>query len=79
MLIEEACRLRWKGIDFLLGGEPWKEYWTNETVDVVRIHAGFHRWAPSYLWFSRGRPYVKRRLAGDYMRVRAALQKWRQQ
>ena len=77
MLVEEACRSQWKGIDFLLGIEPYKVPWSNETVDVVRIHAAFHPWAPSYLWFSRGRPYVKRRFVGQYMRTRAMLQKWR--
>jgi CelD/BcsL family acetyltransferase involved in cellulose biosynthesis len=78
LLIEEACRLGWQGIDFLLGEEPYKNLWANETQEVVNIHAGFSEWAPSYLWFARGKPYVKQRLALRYMRAQAWVQKWRQ-
>jgi len=77
MVIEKGCRLNWKGIDFLLGDEPFKALWSNETVEVVNIHAGFHRWAPAYLWFTRGKPFVRERLQLQYLRARAWLQKRR--
>lgn len=79
MLIEEACRSKWKGMDFLLGAEPYKDLWANETAEVVSIHAGFHEWAPSYFWFSRGKPYTRQHLQLAYMRARAWLQKQRKQ
>jgi CelD/BcsL family acetyltransferase involved in cellulose biosynthesis len=77
LLVEEACRLQMKGIDFLLGEEGYKNLWSNGSMEVISFHAGFHEWAPSYLWFAKGKPYVKSRLAGDYMRARAWLQKMR--
>jgi CelD/BcsL family acetyltransferase involved in cellulose biosynthesis len=77
MLVEEGCRSKWKGIDFLLGADPYKTSWSNETVEVANIHAGFHRWAPAYLWFTRGKPFVRGRLQLQYLRARARLQKWR--
>jgi CelD/BcsL family acetyltransferase involved in cellulose biosynthesis len=75
LLVEEACRLGWQGVDFLLGEEPYKKVWSNDKMEVVSIHAGYSEWAPSYFWFSRGKPYVKERLAVRYMRARAWLQK----
>jgi CelD/BcsL family acetyltransferase involved in cellulose biosynthesis len=77
MLIEEGCRTNWKGFDFLLGEEPYKLQWANERLEVVNIHAGFHKWAPSYLWFSKGRPLMRRRFAGHLLRARAWWQKLR--
>ncbi|MGB7760952.1 MAG: GNAT family N-acetyltransferase [Bryobacteraceae bacterium] len=77
MLIEEGCRAHWKGFDFLLGEEPYKLQWSNDQLEVVNIHAGFHEWAPSYFWFSRGRPLMRQRFAGDLMRARAWWQKRR--
>jgi CelD/BcsL family acetyltransferase involved in cellulose biosynthesis len=75
LIVEEACRLKWEGVDFLLGEEPYKKVWRNETMEVVSIHAGFSEWEPAYFWFSRGKPYVKQRLAVPYMRAQAWLQK----
>ena len=75
LLVEEACKMQWQGIDFLLGEEPYKKAWSNETMEVVGLHAGFSEWAPSYFWFSRGKPYVKQKLAVKYMRARAWVQK----
>jgi len=77
MLLEEACRSQWNGIDFLLGAEDWKEDWCNESVTVARVHAAFRPWLPAYWWFTRGKPWARERLAGQYMRVRGALRKWR--
>ena len=79
MLIEEACRSRWKGIDLLLGAEPYKNLFSNETLEVVSIHAGFHRWSPSYFWFTKGKPFARQRFQLAYMRARAWFQKRRQQ
>jgi CelD/BcsL family acetyltransferase involved in cellulose biosynthesis len=77
MVIEEACRQKWNGVDFLLGEEPYKLLWANDSTEVVNLHAGFHEWAPSYFWFTRGKPYVKERLAGRYVRAKAWLQNLR--
>jgi CelD/BcsL family acetyltransferase involved in cellulose biosynthesis len=77
MMIEEGCRSKWEGIDFLLGDEPFKALWSNEAVEVANIHAGFHRWAPGYLWFTRGKPFVRGRLQLQYFRAKARLQRWR--
>lgn len=77
LLVEEACRLHWHGIDFLLGDEPYKSLWSNEKMEVVGFHAGFSQWAPSYFWFSRGKPYVRQKLVLHYMRAQAWLQKRR--
>lgn len=77
MAVEEACRQRWNGVDFLLGEEGYKKLWANDSAEVVSFHAGSHQWSPSYLWFARGRPYVKSRLAGDYIRARGWLQRIR--
>jgi len=75
MVIEEACRQGWSGVDFLLGEEPYKFLWANETVQVVTVNAGFHAWAPAYFWFSRGKPYVRSKLVQHYTRAKAWLQK----
>jgi len=75
LLVEEACRLHWQGIDFLLGEEPYNNLWSNEKMEVVSIHAGFSQWAPSYFWFTRGKPYVKRRLVLYYMRTQVWWQR----
>jgi hypothetical protein len=77
MMIEEACAKGWEGIDFLLGDEPYKFEWSNDLMEVVNIHAGFHQWAPSYFWFSRGKPYVKSRMVGHYYRAQTWMQKLR--
>jgi CelD/BcsL family acetyltransferase involved in cellulose biosynthesis len=74
MLVEEACRQNWAGVDFLLGGYSYKYAWANETNEVTSIHAGFHKLAPSYLWFSQGKPYVRDRLGNDYLRAKGWLE-----
>jgi len=78
MLIEEACKSQWNGMDFLLGPEPYKDLWSNESIEVVSIFAGSHRWSPSYFWFTQGKPYIKAKLAGPYVRAKAWLQKRRE-
>jgi CelD/BcsL family acetyltransferase involved in cellulose biosynthesis len=74
MLIEQACRLKWKGLDFLQGGEPYKYLWSNESTSVVSIHAGFHQSAPSYFWFTQGKPFAKRHFQSSYMSAKAWIQ-----
>jgi len=78
MLIEEACRMGWAGFDFLLGAEGYKNLWCNDEVEVVNIHAGFHQWAPTYFWFSRGKPFVRGKLQLTYLRAQAWMQRARQ-
>lgn len=77
MLIEEGCRAQWQGLDFLLGEEAYKLQWSNDELEIVNIHAGFHTWTPSYFWFAKGRPLMRQRFAGDLMRARAWWQKRR--
>ncbi len=78
MLIEEACRNRWNGFDFLLGAEDYKASWCNEEFEVVNIYAGFHPWSPAYFWFSRGKPFVRSKLQLTYLRARTWMQRIRQ-
>lgn len=77
LVVEEACRSHWNGVDFLLGDENYKTLWANESIEVVTFHAGFHKWAPSYLWFTKGKPYVKSRLWRTYFDMKIWLQKRR--
>jgi CelD/BcsL family acetyltransferase involved in cellulose biosynthesis len=74
MLIEKACQMGWNGFDFLLGAEGYKTLWCNDESEVVNIHAGFHLWAPTYFWFSRGKPFVRSKLQLSYFRARAWMQ-----
>jgi len=78
LVIEQACQSHWKGVDLLLGGEPHKDLWANDSMEVVSIHAGFHPWTPSWFWFSRGKPFTRRHLQMTYMRALAWTQKLRQ-
>lgn len=77
MVVEEACRLRWKGIDFLLGADTYKDAWKNDQVEVVNIIAGFRSWSPSYFWFTEGKPFLRDRLQRQYLGARAWLQERR--
>ena len=77
LLIEEACKSQWKGMDFLLGPEPYKDLWSNESIETVSIYAGSHRWSPSYFWFTKGKPYAKDKLARAYVDAKTWLQKRR--
>lgn len=74
LLVKEACERQWQGIDFLLGGYPYKYAWANETNEVRTLLAGFHKWAPSYLWFTKGKPWAKRRLTRAYNRAVISFQ-----
>jgi hypothetical protein len=75
LLVEEACRQKWIGIDFLLGGYPYKYSWANETGEVTSFLAGFHECAPAYVWFTRGKPWAKKRFTGTYNETKMWLQK----
>ncbi len=74
LLLEEACRQGWKGIDFLQGNEGYKQQWSNERVRTVDYYSTGHAWSPAYLWFTRGKPYVREQLGPIYMRAKARLQ-----
>jgi CelD/BcsL family acetyltransferase involved in cellulose biosynthesis len=77
LVFEEGCRNGWQGVDFLLGEEPYKLLWSHESLASISFQAGVS-WSPAYLWFTRGKPYVRDKLAGDYFRAKAWLQKIRQ-
>lgn len=77
LLLEEACRNRWTGLDFLLGDEPYKSLWSNEVGHVVSIWAGSSRGAPSFWWFSSGKPYFRKRFLRYVSHARVFVQKLR--
>jgi CelD/BcsL family acetyltransferase involved in cellulose biosynthesis len=77
LLIEEGYRVGWKGLDFLLGAEPYKYMWSNESAEVASFHAGFHTWSPGYLWFCKGKPFVRSKLQLTYLRMMAWIQQRR--
>jgi CelD/BcsL family acetyltransferase involved in cellulose biosynthesis len=77
LLLEKGCREGWQGMDFLLGEEPYKLAWANEQMTSVSVQAGFSELSPTYFWFSKGKPYVRKKLASDYMKLQAAIQKWK--
>ncbi len=64
-----------KGVDFLLGDEPYKLTWANQSQQVVSVWAGAGKLSPSYWWFSEGKPYFRKRFAGDLLRAKALIQK----
>lgn len=74
LLLEEACRQRLKGIDFLQGEEGYKLQWCNERVRTVDYYSAGSSWNPAYLWFTRGKPYFRERLGPIYMRAKARMQ-----
>ncbi len=75
MLLEEACRTGMKGIDFLLGAEPFKFRWSNNVLRVVGLHAAFSSWSPAYQWFARGKPYLLAHVEPEMARAKARLQR----
>ncbi len=75
LLVEEACRRGWCGLDFLQGAEPYKLAWSNQEMRTVDYYGSFRGWSPSYQWFTRGKPYVRDRLGPLYARTRARFQK----
>lgn len=74
-LVEEVCKRGWNGIDFLQGDEKYKLQWANESLQTVDYYASKRQWAPSYIWFSRGKPYLRDRLGPIYMRTKARMQR----
>jgi CelD/BcsL family acetyltransferase involved in cellulose biosynthesis len=74
LLVEEACRWGWRGIDFLQGDEGYKFQWSNQQIRVVNYYASYYAWTPAYLWFTKGKPYVRKKVGPMYMRTKAQLQ-----
>ena len=74
LLVEEACRCGWRGIDFLQGDEGYKLQWSNQQIRVANYYASYYAWSPAYIWFTKGKPYVRHRLGPMYMRTKARLQ-----
>jgi len=75
MLLEEACRSRMEGIDFLLGEEEFKFRWSNDVLKVLDLHAAFHAWSPAFQWLARGKPYVLKHVEPVMARAKARLQR----
>lgn len=74
LLVEEACKRGWNGVDFLQGAETYKQQWSNEQIRTVDYYAACTAWSPGYQWFARGKPFVRERLGSAYARFRARLQ-----
>ena len=73
LLLEEVCRRGWRGIDFLQGEEAYKLQWSNQQVRTVDYYSSVRSWSPAYLWFTRGKPYVRERLGPLYMGAKMRL------
>lgn len=79
LLAEYVCQQNLIGIDFLLGGEPYKYRWSNESQDVVDITCGRRPSSVSYFWLTKGKPYTRRTVGRYYMLSKAKLQDLRRQ
>lgn len=75
LLIEQACRTGLEGIDFLLGSEEFKFHWSNDTLDVVSVHAASSAWSFAFQWFARGKPYFIKHLEPTMARAKAQWQR----
>lgn len=75
MLLERACECGLAGIDFLQGVEAYKLQWANETVRTVDYFSTLTRLSPNYFWFTRGKPYLKKRIGLLFMRAIGSIQK----
>lgn len=75
LLIEEACRRGWKGVDFLQGAEGYKLQWSNQEMRTVDYFATFRPWSPAYQWFTRVKPYLRERVGPVYASAKARLQR----
>jgi CelD/BcsL family acetyltransferase involved in cellulose biosynthesis len=75
MMLEEACRQGWKGIDFLTGAEGYKAQWTDERLEVYDMYSSCRAWSPGYLWFTRGKPFVRERVGPWLAQMKARMQK----
>jgi CelD/BcsL family acetyltransferase involved in cellulose biosynthesis len=75
LLVEEACRRGWRGIDFLQGTEEYKLQWSNQELRTVDFYATFRPWSAAYQWFTRVKPFVRNELGPLVSRTKARLQK----
>lgn len=75
MMLEIACERGWNGIDFLLGTESYKYQWSDERLEVHDIYSSCRPWSPAYLWFTRGKPFVRERLRPRLAILQAHLQR----
>lgn len=79
LLVEEAYRLGWKGVDFLLGDEKYKFAWSNEQTDVVHLNVSRYSRLPTYVWYRSARPLIRSRVLNLYRRSKAWLERRRLQ
>ena len=75
MMLEIACEKGWKGIDFLTGAEGYKSQWSDEVLPVHDFYSSCRSWSPAYLWFTRGKPFVRERVGPWLAETKAKLQK----
>jgi CelD/BcsL family acetyltransferase involved in cellulose biosynthesis len=75
LLVEEACRRGWRGIDFLQGTEEYKLQWSNQELRTVDFFTTFHSWSAAYQWFTRLKPFVRNQLGPFVARTKARIQR----
>ena len=75
-LIEEGIKAGWKGFDFLLGDEPYKNKWATQKMETTSFIIGFRRLSPSYFWFSCGKSLVKRKFWRPYAKMNFTKEKF---
>lgn len=74
MTLEIACQRGMKGIDFLTGAEGYKAQWSDERLEVHDIYSSCRAWSIGYLWFSRGKPFVRERAGPWLAKMKARVQ-----
>jgi CelD/BcsL family acetyltransferase involved in cellulose biosynthesis len=78
MQFEDACSRGWKGLDFLTGAEGYKAQWSDERLEVYDFYSCCRSWSPAYLWFTKGKPFVRERVGPWIAQTKARLQKFMQ-
>jgi CelD/BcsL family acetyltransferase involved in cellulose biosynthesis len=73
MMIERAVRLGLAGYDHLLGDEPYKREWSDDTHTVVSLYATGSRLKFDLYWFTRLRPEIRRRANAALVELRLKL------
>jgi hypothetical protein len=74
LVIQKLCDEGLEGLDFLLGAESYKRLWTNEMSEVVSLCTSA-RMSPAFLWFSKGKPFLRERYGTQLLRAKAQVQK----
>jgi CelD/BcsL family acetyltransferase involved in cellulose biosynthesis len=77
MLAQQVAQNGGQGLDFLMGEEPYKYRWANESFTATDVLFARSASAIPYLWLTKGKPATKRRAGRLYANLQVALQKLR--